>query len=498
MAIVLSRWASRISKSGRKERGMNKGGKALLGALLAASALTAPQAAVAKAANSIEARLERLEAEMKGLRRDLDVSKIENEALKVRAERAETRALAAEAEAQENGKRLAVVEARPAVPPAPKPQADGFKSGATTIKLGGYVKLLAGTTRFGNGELATNALGRDFYLPQQIPTGTAPASRITEFTAKQSRFWLNFGTDVAGHAVKAYLETDFQTAPGTQGSQRTTNGYNLALRRAYLQVDRWTFGEDWSTFQFTGALPESTDYVGGAEGTVFVRQPLVRYSAPLGKGMTLHLGIENPESGTATSGSPTLIENGDDHLPDFTARLVHSGKSGELSLAGVFRQIRTETGAVSADASGYGASLGGKLFLNSARTGDVRFMLTYGRNIGRYVGLNFAPDAVYVPASNTLANVDVLAAIGAVRVPLAPRLRANLMGSYQSVSYDGSLSPADIATFNKSAWSAAANLFYSPVDSVDVGIEYRHGARKLVNGADGSTDRLEAAFKYSF
>ena len=477
---------------------MSIGGKALLGGLLAASALTAPQAAVGKATNSVEARLERLEAEMKGLRRDLDVSKTENEALKARAEQAETRALAAETEVQENAKRLAVVEARPVAPPAPTTQADGFKSGATTIKLGGYVKLLAGTTRFSDGEVAINALGRDFYLPQQVPTGTAPASRITEFTAKQSRFWLNFGTDVAGHAVKAYLETDFQTAPGSQGSQRTTNGYNLALRRAYLQVDRWTFGEDWTTFQFTGALPESTDYVGGAEGTVFVRQPLVRYTAPLGKGMTLHLGVENPESGTATSGSPTMIENGDDHLPDFTARLVHSGTSGELSLAGLFRQIRTETGAVAADTSGYGASLGGKLFLNAAKTGDVRFMMTYGRNIGRYVGLNFAPDAVYSPASNTLADVDVFAAIGAVRIPVAPRLRANLMGSYQTVRYDDALPPASVATFNKSAWSGAANLFYSPVTNIDVGIEYRHGVRKLVNGADGSTDRLEAAFKYSF
>ena len=185
-------------------------------------------------------------------------------------------------------------------------------------------------------------MGRDFYLPQTIPTGGQPAAHDTDFSAKQSRFWLNLDTSISGHVVKGYLEFDFQTAPGAQGSQRTTNGYNPSLRRAYMQIDRWTFGQDWTTFQYTGALPESTDFVGGAEGTVFVRQPLIRYSAPLGKGTALHIGIENPESGTANIGSPTLIENGDDRLPDFAARLTWTGKGGELSLGGLARQVRVE------------------------------------------------------------------------------------------------------------------------------------------------------------
>lgn len=478
---------------------MQLGRKALIGGLLAASALIAPQAAWAKPATSVEARLDRLEAEVSGLKGEVSTAKAENEQLKARAEQAEARAQAAEAQASDANKRLAVLEAKPAAAPAAAPaSADGFKSAGTTIKIGGFIKLIASSTRYSDGEVATNSLGRDFYLPQTIPTGAAPASRVTDFSAKQSRFWLNLDTSVSGHAVKGYLEFDFQTAAGTQGSQRTTNGYNPALRRAYLQVDRWTFGQDWSTFQYTGALPESTDFVGGAEGTVFVRQPLVRYSAPLGKGTTLHLSVENPESGTANSGSPTLTENGDDHLPDFAVRLAHTGKRGELSLAGLVRQVRVENAGVAAQTGGFGVSLGGKLFLNDAKTGDARVMVTYGRNIGRYVGLNFAPDAVYVPASNSLESASTFAVIGAVRVPVATGVRINLMGSYQSVDYADSLLPANIATFNKRAWSGAANLFYSPLKNIDLGVEYRHGERELVNGADGSTDRIEVVAKYSF
>ena len=42
------------------------------------------------------------------------------------------------------------------------------------------------------------------------------------------------------------------------------------------------------------------------------------------------------------------------------------------------------------------------------------------------------------------------------------------------------------------------NLFYSPVKNIDLGVEFRHGERELVNGADGSTDRIEVVAKYSF
>lgn len=464
----------------------------LVSSLLAASALVAPQTVLAKAEpkSALEQRLDRLEAEMQSLRADLQAAQSENAELRNRAAAAETRTQAVETQANDANKRLATLETKP-VP-------EGVKAGATTVKFGGFIKMLAGTSRFSDGEVATNSLGRDFYLPQAIPVGTAPSSRVTDATAKQSRFWMNMATDVAGHVVKAMVEADFQTSQGTQGSQRTTNGYNLALRRAFLQVDKWTFGQDWSTFQYTGALPETTDFVGGAEGTVFVRQPLIRYSTPVGKGMTLHMSLENPESGTANAGSAALVENGDDSMPDFTARLAYSGKKGELSLAGLARQVRVSNAGISDSAAGYGVSFAGKYFLNDAKSADARFMVTYGHNAGRYIGLNFAPDAVYNSGTNTLSNVNEFAALGAIRVPLSPTVRTNFMGSYQKVNYANSLTLAQIGAYNKDAWSLAANIFYSPVKNVDLGIEIRHGERTLVNGADGSTDRLEVAAKYSF
>lgn len=472
---------------------------------------TDAEAATAKE-KQLEARIDALERAFGSLQGELQSSRTENADLKAQL-------TAATAQVSQVQAAVDTVQADQAAKPAPAP--DGFTSGngATRIKLGGYLKMVAAMSHFSNGSVTTNTLGRDFYLPQAIPTAATGRSFTTEdFTAKQTRLWLNLDTNVAGHVVKGYLETDFQTTASAienvaaGGSQRTTNGYTLALRRATMSVDRFTVGQDWTTFQYTAALPESTDYVGGSEGTIFVRQPLIRYTAPLSKQVSLMVGVENPESALATSGSAALLESGTDRLPDLTTRLTYSGARGEVSLARLVRQVRGEsTGAALVNntsvagavgngltKAGFGVSLGGKLFLNPAKASDVRFIATYGQNIGRYVGLNFAPDAVYYPAINALTDVRVFAALASAHLAIAPQVRANLMGSVQHVSYDAALPVASLAGLNKEAWSLAANLFWSPVKSIDLGLEYRHGERTLVSGANGQLDRVEFAAKYNF
>lgn len=470
--------------------------------LMAATALAAPVCAQAKPTAreaALEARLEKLEAEMAQLRGDLATARAGQVRSETVASAAVARSDEAVAKTEQVATKVAALESKPAAAPA-----EGFRSGNTTIKLGGFLKLVANSSRFSDGEVANNTFGRDFWLPQTIPTGGLPATRETDFSARQSRLWLNLTSDIAGHTVKGYLETDFETTASTAGNvagggtQRTTNGYTLALRRATVQLDKWTFGQDWTTFQYTGALPESTDYVGTTEGTVFVRQPLVRYSAPLSKELTLHVAAENAETASATAGSPALTENGDDRMPDFAARLAYAGPVGELSLAGLGRELRVQNGASKETRFGWGASAAGKIWLDDSKTSDLRFMLTYGEGASRYIGVNFAPDAVIDPATGKLRKVSVLAAMGALRVGVAKGLRANLMGSYQHVSYDDSLAAAALGGFNRQAWSVAGNLFWSPVKNIDLGVEVRHGTRELVNGARGMLDRIEFAAKYGF
>jgi hypothetical protein len=459
----------------------------LAGVATATLMSTGALAATAKE-QQLEARMEALERAFGSLQGELQTTKAQNAELRQAVVNADNKASEA----------VTVAQAAKATPVAPA--ADGFTvgSGATRVKIGGFIKTVATFSKWSDGDVAANSLGRDFYLPQAIPVGGLRESTDNDFSAKQTRLWLNLDTQIAGHTLKGYVETDFQTAAGSQGSERTTNGYNLALRRAYVQFDKLTVGQDWSTFQNAIVLPESTDFVGTTEGTVFVRQPLVRYSMPLGKSTTLHFGVENPETASANLGSPTLIENDDDRIPDFTARLNHSTSFGDFAVAGLVRQLAVDNGIIHDDAMAYGVSVSGKINFDAAKRYDLRFMATYGSGIGRYVGLNFAPDAIFEPGANVLHPVKTFASFAAFRLGWTPTLRSTLMASYQNANYPGGFAAGTFSTYNDQSWSAAGNLFWSPVKGFDLGVEYRHGERILVSGANGQLDRVEFAAKYSF
>ena len=245
----------------------------LQGYLLTGAALVAmlPSAALADTAKEkeLEARLSALEQAFGSLQGELQSTRAENAQLREAVARNESKTIEVAAVAQA----AQAAATKPASAPA-----DGFTvgNGATRVKIGGFLKTVATFSRWSDGDAAANSLGRDFYLPQTIPVGGVRESTDNDFSAKQTRLWLNLETQVAGHMLKGYVETDFQTATGTQGSERTTNGYNLALRRAYVQFDKLTVGQDWSTFQYVGALPESTDFVGPTEGTVWASVAEIR------------------------------------------------------------------------------------------------------------------------------------------------------------------------------------------------------------------------------
>lgn len=454
----------------------------LTGVAAVAMSVTDAQAATQKE-QDLEARIEALERAFGSLQGELASTRAENAELKAAVAQAQT----ASAEATK-----AVESAKPALAAA---TADGFTvgNGATRIKIGGFLKTVATFSKWDDGTVAANSLGRDFYLPQTIPVG-GKSTTNNDFSAKQTRLWLNLDTTVAGHVLKGYVETDFQTSAGTQGSERTTNGYNLALRRAWVQYDNLTVGQDWSTFQNVAVLPESTDFVGTTEGTVFVRQPLVRYTKKLNDMAALQFAVENGETQSA---SPGLVENDQDKMPDFVGRVNVKAGNADLALAAVGRQLRVDNGTVKDTAFGWGVSGSGKIVFGPSKQHDIRFMATYGKGIGRYVGLNFAPDAV-IDAANRLEKPEVFAAMAAVKVGLTPAVRSTLMASYQDVNYPSGFAPGYFAAFNGQAMSVAGNIFWTPTKGFDLGVEYRHGERELVSGAKGQLDRLEFAAKYSF
>ena len=450
-----------------------------IAALCLTTALAPPAVAQTLRETALEARLAQLEAAVAQLRGELVAARAVPPTL------ARVAANAAPLP-PETEKRLAALEtAKPA---------DGFRVGNTTIKIGGYVRVNVAATRYNDGEVAVGGLGKEFYLPQQIPVGGGFSSQDFLVHARQTRFVLTTATPVGDDVLKSHVEFDFALSTAPAGAQRATNAFTPTFRRGFFTYGNLLVGQEWSTFQNVGVLPESTDFVGPLEGTVFVRQGLAQYKVPLGNGVELLVALENPETEIINRTLPALVDNDDDRLPDVVARVNAKTGVGEFSLAGIVRELRVNNAGWGDTTLGWGLSAAGRVPLGARH--DLRFMATYGNGIGRYLGLGFAPDAVFagLPGAR-LETVRNFAGFAALKFGWTAAVRSTFMAGYQSADYGDSLvSPLA----NKAAWSAAGNLFWTPAKGFDVGVEYRHGERRLANGDSGSLDRIEAAFKYAY
>jgi len=383
------------------------------------------------------------------------------------------------------------IDQRPASPPAlaPAAPADGFRIGNNVLKIGGYVKADFMASQYSGGDPANGDALRDFYLPGAIPVGGADESTATDFNARQTRFWLTTDGLIGGHKVGTRIEMDFQVLPGA-GDQRTTSPSNPALRRAFVTIDNWLFGQEWTNFQNLAVLPDTADYVGSAEGTVFARQVQVRYTRG-----PFSISLENPETTVTPYLAATRIVADDNSLPDLTVRYAVSRPWGEASIAGLVRQLEYQTtgaGAIDSSTLGWGLSAAAKIKVGAKD--DLRLMLSGGEGIGRYVGLNFANDAV-LDATGDLQAIRLVAGFASYRHLWSSQWRSNLTYSTQTVDNDRSL--IGLAS-NKSAQSVRGNLIWTPIPAMDIGAELMYGERELESGVSGDMTRLQVFAKYGF
>ncbi|WEK41065.1 MAG: DcaP family trimeric outer membrane transporter [Candidatus Brevundimonas colombiensis] len=439
--------------------------------------LSAPGIASAQSSQAaLEARIAQLEAELNALKGEVVAARTQQAAQAQDIIRLETRPAAAPA------------NQGPAQQAALPTLSEGFRIGDHTVKFGGFVKVDAYASRYSGGDPVNGDALREFHIPGSIPIGGSKEDTATDFNARQTRFWLTTDGMVGGHKIGTRMEMDFQTLPGA-GDQRTTSPANPALRRAFITIDNWLIGQEWTNFQNTAVLPESADFVGAAEGTVFARQVQVRYTRG-----PLSVSVENPETTVTPFGGGARIVADDNSLPDFTARYAVSRPWGDFQFAGLLRQLKYQNPATSIDSTTTGWGLSASTKIKVGSKDDLRLMVTGGEGIGRYVGLNFSNDAV-LNASGDLDAIGVVAGFAAYRHVWAPGWRSSLIWSGQKV--DNDIAFTGLAA-NRSAQSIHANLIWSPVTAFDVGAELMFADREIETGASGDMTRLILFAKYGF
>jgi hypothetical protein len=375
--------------------------------------------------------------------------------------------------------------------------------GNTTVNLGGFVQLDTIYSRFSDGPVL-QSVARDFYLPGATPIFPAGADAHTylDFSAKQTRLWFGTNTDFGEHKIGSWVEIDFisgqipqtvltsPTTTATTGNKVNVNAYNPALRRAYLTIDnQLLFGQDWSTFVNTDALPDGLDLYDPGDGAVWVLQPQIRFTYG-----PLQLALETPETTVYPNRDIAATPTNDNYVPDGVVRYNLDLGFASFAIAGLIRELRDHNTVANVNDTtyGYGGSVSGKITL--PWKDDFRFMATGGRGIGRYVALSTLGDAV-VNSTNQLNSIWLLSAFVAYRHFWTDKWRSSLIGS--------GITGFDIANFlgptaTRRVGSGAFNLLYSPVPQLILGAEVRVAGREDLAASSGSLIRMQASARYTF
>ncbi len=438
-------------------------------ALLAGAALAAPMTCQATAQTddraALEARIEALEEAIADLRAELESD--HEEILRI------------EEMAEKNTEEIVSVNA------LTMPRAAGFRVGDTTISLGGFVDLDAHFTHLTDGAIDSGSIARDIFIPGATPVG-GDSTTTADFTAQSSRFYFSGSREVGGKEVTGYIELDFLGS--LQGNDRVTSSFAPRLRRAYVDYGgTWRVGQEWSTFQNTSAIPESASFLVLSDGQAFVRQPLVRYTNG-----NFQFAVENGDTTITDPFGGGSIEADSNFVPDVIARYNVSGDFGNISIAGIARQLRFEAGGEQEQTFGYGGNIAGRVKVGSRD--DIRFNIVGGEGLGRYVGLNEVDGAVLDPITGELEAIPVYGGFLAYRHFFGETLRGNI--GWSGLFTDN----PDTVPGGETQWSqsAYAAVLWDVAPRFTVGGEVLVGRRRLENGDDGDIGRVTLSTRYSF
>lgn len=372
--------------------------------------------------------------------------------------------------------------------------ASPFTHAETQYQFGGFIKFDAIFSQYSDAQRAGN-VGDDFLVPSTIATGdgSAEGDMVFDAHARHSRINFKTTTDTDVGSVMSFIEMDFNAG----NDERLTNQSSNGLRHAFLAWNKpdgssITAGQTWSTFFNVGALPEAVDFVGPTSGTIFIRQPQVRYTMPMAGGK-LMLAAENPSSGFNDDrvGATVNSNNIDDNtMPDFIGR--YDGKAGDFSYsaAAMLRQIAYNDGAQDESEMGYAVSLSGKYAMSNGD--DVKFMLSSGA-LGRYIALNAFRDGG-IEADGSIDLNNVTGGFIAYKHMWSTKMRSTI--SYAFAEADNS--DAITADITKSVDNMYVNLMYSPTQKLTFGGEYILANRETESGADGDLSRIQFTSKLSF
>lgn len=355
------------------------------------------------------------------------------------------------------------------------------KEGSTAFGIGGYVEGVVMADFRG-------AIDDNGFETSKIPVpGNYDTRSRMNADVSHTTIFMKLVRNTPWGILNAYVQSNFT---GDNG------GYGFRIKQAYISVGNVLAGLANSTFVDPASQIPTIDYQ-VSPGEIDVKNVLVRYRYVPTARWSMALGVELPKATVTPLDGHSAGMN--QKVPDIPAYIQYSWDGGDshLRLSGILRNLeyRDLVTATNRHVTGYGAQLSGTAMAGP----QVRFYYSaaFGRGISHYVndleGEGFDLVASADDAGRMIAP-KTLGAVAGVRYDITPRLFVSSAYSFNRL-YDQAQLGGD--TYRMGQY-IVANAFYTPIEDLQLGIEYLHGRRSDVNRAANDANRINAMIKYSF
>ncbi len=321
-------------------------------------------------------------------------------------------------------------------------------------------------------------------------SGVTKEAPYMNLFARESRFNLDFRTTTGnGKPLRVFLEMDFWNL------DRDPFHNVPRLRHFYAVYDNWLVGRTWGILTDVYSVPTTLDFQAG-DAIAGSRRAQLRYERAVNKDKTLKIagGIEMLEY-------PDIDANGFDGqssmlLPAFSARITKATKlGGRILFGGSIYQLRwdgLETGP-NATALGWGFVFSGRH--NFTNKFGLLWNLSGGEGWGTnvFATLGSGNSAILTPQGELetqfMYNLDA-----SIQYSISSVLVTNIQGGYVNVDLSEYKGPNDYHSGAIGHW----NFIFSPVKSVNIGLEYQIAQRVNKDTKSGVANRIQISGKYIF
>ena len=353
------------------------------------------------------------------------------------------------------------------------------------MSIGGYFKL-------DYIQVFNGGYDRFQYEIQNVPVegdGRPSQKGYMNLHARESRINLDVRSITGyGTPLRFYFEFDFYNL------DRGAFYQTPRLRHLYAVIGRLLVGRTWGTQTDVYAIPNKSDFAAG-DGIVGIRRDQILWEDQIGDKFNYAIALEMNDfseiDNNGFEGQASML------LPILVGRITRNTSSnGRLFLGASVYQLRWDgqDNGPNDSAVGWGVSFSGREYLIKDKF-YFTWLGSYGdgwaSNVVSTLGTNAA--AILTPEGK-LETMKAWTLTGGLTYSISHTLMANFSTAWFAIDPSEFRSPDDIKNGN----SFHVNVIWSPIKSVNAGVEFMSLRRVNGDEASGTGKRLQVMIKDLF